>query len=97
VRPAESEAGLDLRQTSTRLQASAYGIGQKEGLRLSCSGQGKQRGNFFDREQTATGCLAVNRQVSETVAGPWFKWQTNDDELLSVAGGEDVFFFKALP
>ena len=51
-------------------------------------------GKFQEVSRIGAACLMMRSQVWQRIKGPWFRWVTGDDELLSPEGGkgEDVFF-----
>jgi hypothetical protein len=63
--------------------------------RLATQTNGTGVGGFLGVDLIGAGCLMVRSTVWQKISkGPWFKWTTGDDELLSPQGGtgEDVFF-----
>jgi hypothetical protein len=49
---------------------------------------------FQEVTRVGTGCLMMRSKVWSAIKGPWFRWVTAEDELLSPEGGrgEDVYF-----
>lgn len=64
-------------------------------LRFATALNDQREGNFLGVDLIGAGCLMVRSSVwSKIRKGPWFKWESGDDELLSAEGGhgEDVHF-----
>ena len=73
-----------------------YGIKHDGRLRLCADGEHEKRGQFVRVDKIGAGALLVNRQVWEQVNPPWFRWIPQEDSLLSMGTGEDVYFCDQL-
>lgn len=51
---------------------------------------------LFKVDWIGTGAMFVSHRVWESVAGPWFRWETGDDELLTPRLSEDQVFCKCM-
>jgi len=68
-----------------------YAIGQNI-PRLAGLGEHEIRGNFVEVDSIGGGCLILRSEIWRKIPGPWFKWVTKNDELLTPDVSEDVYF-----
>jgi hypothetical protein len=61
---------------------------------IETSAKPAQIAGFQEVLRVGTGCLMMRSKVWSAIKGPWFKWVTANDELLSPEGGhgEDTHF-----
>lgn len=69
------------------------GVLLETGPQIIPADNGARDGNFRTTGCAGGGVLIVSSEVWRRVPrGPWFRWLTNDDEVLSRKLGEDYFF-----
>jgi hypothetical protein len=60
---------------------------------LTPQDNGVVEGDFQQTGQAGSGVMVISSEVWRKIPrGPWFRWPTNDDELLSRQFSEDIYF-----
>lgn len=82
----------DALATGKHVVTLGYGALLPEGPEMLSSDNGPRDGQFRETGNGGGGVLFIASEVWKTLRGPWFRFLTNDDELLSRKLGEDYYF-----
>lgn len=86
---------LEAFTTSKAVVSLACGILHPEGSQIIPSDNGQADGDFRETGCVGGGVLIISSEVWRAIPrGPWFRWDSNEDEVLSTRLSEDFYFVE---
>jgi hypothetical protein len=80
-------------RTNKAVVSLSSGVLLPEGPQIIPGDNGQKDGRFQETRCAGGGVLIISADVWRVIErGPWFRWVTNDDEVLSRKLGEDYYF-----